>query len=119
MNIVNELIQHITFGEGSVISYENGRLSIRFSEQYGIKQFIYPDAFEKFLKMCDPDLELSVLKDLHDMQAQIEAQRLLIQQEEEEANRVMALERSKLAATKKKSVPKSKASKQKSNTSLD
>lgn len=114
MNILNEQIQHIAFGEGKVISYENGRISIQFSEQYGIKQFIYPDAFEEYLKMCNPDFQLSVLENLHDKRARIEAERLRIQQEQEEADRIMALERSKLIAEKKRSVPKSKTSKRKS-----
>lgn len=113
MRIVNERIQHIVFGEGTIISHVDDRLSIQFSERYGIKQFFYPDAFEKYLRMNNPDLEFSVLKDLHDKQLRIEAERLRIEQEEEEANRIMMLERSQLAAQKKKSTPKSKVPKQK------
>lgn len=114
MNIVNEQIQHIVFGEGTVISHENGRLSIQFPEQYGIKQFLYPDAFEKYLKLYNSDLQLSVMEELYDKQAQVEAERLRKQQEQEEANRIIELERSKQAALKRKSASKNKIPKLKS-----
>jgi len=119
MDIVNERIQHSVFGEGMVISNGNGRLSIQFSEPYGIKQFLYPDAFEKYLKLYNSDLELSVLEDLHKKQAQIEADRLRKQQEQEEADRIMALERLKHTTVKKKPAPKRKTSKQKKESDLN
>jgi hypothetical protein len=111
MNIVNEKIRHILFGEGKVISQEEGRISIQFHEQYGEKQFIYPDAFEKYLKLYDSDLEMSVLEKLHDKQAQIEEEELQKQQQYEEAAKSKALENLKLAAKKKKSSSKSRVTK--------
>jgi len=116
MDILNGRIQHIVFGEGTVISHENGRLSVQFSERYGIKQFLYPDAFEKYLRLNNSDLELSVLEDLHESQARIEAERQRKQQEQEEIYRIKLLERAKSAAGKKKPAPKSKTSKQKSES---
>lgn len=116
MNIINEKIEHDVFGEGTVISREDGRINIQFSEQYGIKQFLYPDAFEKHLRLYNHDVELSVLEELHDKQAQIEAERLRKQQkqEQEEADRIKVLKKSEHIVRKKKSTTKSKTSKQKS-----
>lgn len=113
MNIVNKRIGHIQFGEGKVIDQEEGRISIQFSEQYGTKQFLYPEAFEKYLKLYDSAIEMYVMEELHDKQAQIEAEELRKQQEYEADAKTRALENSKLAMQKKKSSPKSKVSKQK------
>lgn len=111
MNIVNERIRHILFGEGKVIGQEEGRVSIQFYEQYGEKQFLYPDAFEKYLKLYNSDIEMSVLEELHDKQARIEAEELRKQQEYEATAKSKALENSKLAVQKKKSPSKSRVTK--------
>lgn len=74
MNIVAEEIEHCLFGKGKVISQEAEMLSIQFSEEYGLKQFIYPDAFEKYLRLCNPGIEMSVLEELS-------AKQMLIQDE--------------------------------------
>lgn len=111
MNIVNERVKHILFGEGKVISQEDGRISIQFCEQYGEKQFLYPDAFENYLKLYDSDMEMSVLEELHNKQAQIEMEKLQKQQEYEAAARNKALEKIKLAAQKKKSSSRVRAAK--------
>jgi hypothetical protein len=112
MNILNEKIQHKTFGEGTVINQDTSKISIAFREQYGVKQFIYPDAFEEFLKLNNSDLESSVVQELHEKQAHIEAKRLQKHQEDE-VNRLRALELIK--TPKKKLATKSRTSRAKSN----
>ncbi|MEA4847542.1 MAG: hypothetical protein VB106_09960 [Clostridiaceae bacterium] len=107
MNIVNEQVKHILYGDGKVICQETDYLSVQFSEQYGIKKFLYPDAFEKFLKMYNHDIEMYVLDELHDKQARIEAEELRKQQEYEDTVKKL-LEKPKLAVSKKKSPTKSK-----------
>lgn len=106
MNIVNEQVEHSLFGQGKVISQEDGCLSIQFSEQYGIKQFLYPDAFEKYLKLCNHDVELSVQEELQEKQMKLQAEKLLKQQED--AERAKVLDESKRAVRKKKPVRKIK-----------
>lgn len=108
MNVVNEQIRHILFGDGKVIYHEADILSIQFSEQYGVKKFLYPDAFEKYLKLQNSKIERWVLMELHDKQARIEEEELKKQQEYEQTIKHKALEKSKRAATKKKSSSKSK-----------
>ena len=63
LNIVNKQIKHTVFGEGKVISQSESKLSIEFSEKYGTKGFVYPDAFEKYLKLADDKAQASVMDD--------------------------------------------------------
>jgi hypothetical protein len=114
MNIVTEQITHLLYGDGKIISQEKNILSIQFSEQYGIKKFLYPDAFEKYLKLFNSDIEMSVLKDLNDKQGEIKAEKLQKQKEYEEEAERKALAKIKLSSPKKKkassksTVPKGK-----------
>jgi len=74
LDLTNELITHPVFGKGKVISQENTRITIQFAKEIGIKQFIYPDAFEKFLNMCNLAAAQSLLADLSSKKQQIELQ---------------------------------------------
>lgn len=111
MNILNEKIQHKTFGEGTVINQDTSMIAIEFCEKYGVKQFVYPDAFEEFLKLNNSDLELSVIDELHEKLAHMEALRLQKEQEDE-ANRLRTLEL--LKPQKKKPTSRNSASRAKS-----
>lgn len=71
MFLVNEKVEHKSYGLG-VISEENGnKISIQFQGEVGNKTFVYPDAFEKFLKLVDPKLESLVQEELQTKQEQI------------------------------------------------
>ena len=48
MNIINETVIHKAFGEGTVTGLKNGQILVSFNGTE--KSFIYPDAFEKFIK---------------------------------------------------------------------
>lgn len=101
--MVNEQLTHILYGDGKVISQENDILSIQFAKQYGIKKFVYPDAFGDRLKLHNLDVEMSVLMELRDKQERIEAEELRKQQEFEEANSKV-MRKTKTTGSKKKSV---------------
>lgn len=113
MNIMNERINHITFGEGTVISQNKSIIAVEFNEQYGVKQFLYPDAFEEFLKLSNSDMEVSVIGELNEKKTTIETLRLQ-KINEREAERIRALE--SLKAQKKKSTAKSTTTRLKSKT---
>jgi hypothetical protein len=117
VNIINEQIEHILYGDGKVIRQEANILFMQFAEQYGVKKFIYPDAFEKYLKLNNSDIEIGVLEELHDKQTQIEAEELQKKQEYEDAIKSNALEKLKLAKSKKKT-SKSKTSKAKDKSDI-
>lgn len=97
MVLWNEKVSHRVFGQGVVVDQNDEKLTIQFSDRYGIKQFIYPDAFQRYLKLLNDDLESSVLKELDDKKKQIEAERLMKKQkrEQEENDRRMALKKAK------------------------
>lgn len=105
MKIINKEIKHVQFGKGRVISQEAQRISIEFSEPYGIRQFIYPDAFEKYLKFNDAKLEMAVMEELHCKQTQIQDEKDRRQNQYEES---LASEKLRIAAEKKKVTRKSK-----------
>ncbi|WP_010246267.1 hypothetical protein [Acetivibrio cellulolyticus] len=111
MNIVNEQVSHILYREGKVISQEENTLSIQFSQEYGIKKFVYPDVFEKYLKLKNPEVEVSVLEELKDKQAMLEAKALQERQEYEAMLRNREDKKSKSSTRKKKSPSKSKVAK--------
>lgn len=117
MNILNEPIKHILYGDGKVISQQEGILSVQFSELHGIKKFLYPDAFENYLKLFNQDIEVRVLEELHDKKTRIEAEELRKQQEYEETAKKLS-EKPKLVASRKKASTKSKVSKQTKNSHM-
>lgn len=104
MKLINKKIKHNVFGDGKVVSQEAQRVTVQFSEQYGTKQFVYPDAFEKYLKLDDADLEIVVMKEIHSKQVQIKEETERKQQlyDEKKASEKLELETEKKKATKKR-----------------
>lgn len=99
MNLVNEKVEHISFGEGVITEVNDNKIFIQFGDNVGAKIFIYPDAFEKFLKAEDKAVEKNVMEEYHRKQEQIEQERLRIEKEHEALE---LEEKAKLEATKKK-----------------
>ncbi len=61
--LVGEIVQHTTFGEGTVISLENSYINIEFRNGNS-KKFRYPDAFESFLSIANQEIERQIEADL-------------------------------------------------------
>lgn len=108
MTLMNQRINHVRFGEGTIVSHENDKMTVQFSANDEIKCFIYPDAFDKFLKLYDPAMEKRVRKELDSRHEQLVAQEALKQKEHEESVQKIALEKLMLAAEKKKAPKKRK-----------
>lgn len=51
MNLINQTVMHKAFGEGKIISIENGYITVIFPQ--GEKKFMYPSVFNQFLTMKD------------------------------------------------------------------
>jgi len=64
MDLSNEKVIHIKFGTGLIKSNENGIIKVKFNEEFGDKDFLYPSAFEHFLKLSDPALNNEVQNEL-------------------------------------------------------
>lgn len=54
MNLLGEQVRHQVFGEGRIVSQTENYITVRFGQ--GEKDFVYPDAFEMFLKLADEKL---------------------------------------------------------------
>ena len=62
MEIIGQTVRHKTLGEGKVEKADGRYLSIAFS--CGVKTFVYPDTFGKFLEAVDPEFAKQVESDL-------------------------------------------------------
>jgi hypothetical protein len=72
MIIVNESVEHVIFGSGVITEVNDNKIWVKFQDAIGIKVFLYPDEFEKFLKALNPSVEDNVLEEWHRKQEQIE-----------------------------------------------
>jgi hypothetical protein len=108
--LLNEKVLHSVFGIGLVIGQEDGMIIISFPE-HGKKRFLYPNAFEKHLKMCNEELNVAVTDYLNQKKPEIEAERLHKQQLYEEDLKRQADEIAKYNMIIRKNAPKKKLSK--------
>lgn len=101
MTIVNERVEHIFFGEGVITEANDNKICVQFGEDFGTKLFLYPEAFEKFLKAVNPAVEDNVMAECRRRQEQIEKELERIEKEREAAE---LEEKAKLTLAKKKTV---------------
>ena len=111
MDLLQKQITHKTFGSGVIIEMTNNIITVCFTKEIGKKRFLYPDAFEHFLIMDDPDMKYTVAHDLEIKLKNNEEERLLNEKLKQES----ALQRAKelaeeKAASKKKPTAKKTAS---------
>ena len=62
MEVIGQIVNHKTLGSGTVEKIDGRYLSIRFG--CGVKTFVYPDTFGKFLTAADPAFARQVESDL-------------------------------------------------------
>lgn len=62
MEMIGQIVNHKTLGSGTVEKADGRYLSIRFG--CGVKTFVYPDTFGKFLTASDPAFARQVECDL-------------------------------------------------------
>jgi hypothetical protein len=106
MNLLNEKVKHNAFGAGVITEANGNKISVKFGEDSGTKTFIYPDAFEKFLKAENPVIEETILKELSKKQEQINQELERIKKEREAAEQEQ--KKAKLEPVKKKTVARSR-----------
>lgn len=85
MDLTNKQVVHKIFGKGSIVDWNDDYVVVNFKS--GSKEFVYPDAFEKYLTIVDKRAANSVDKILEklEIEREIEEQRI-------EEKRVMELE---------------------------
>jgi len=59
---VNLQVKHKAFGIGTVVAINGRYMTVRFADCE--KNFVYPDAFEKFLTLADGTVSEDILADL-------------------------------------------------------
>lgn len=79
-------VKHSIFGLGEITAFENNYVTVEFASK--TSKFIYPDAFEKYIKVEDEDLQKSILEKIKEEKELAEKKRL-----EEDAARKAAAER--------------------------
>jgi len=82
MNLINKEVTHKRFGKGNVVKHNDSIIEIHFATEN--KKFVFPDAFEKFLKLHDKNTANSLEKVL---QKKIIERKKIEQEKEEELNR--------------------------------
>lgn len=66
---MNSKVTHIIWGAGDVVSIDGRYIHVDFEGEIGCRMFVYPDAFERYLKYEDAELQSEVT-------AKLEARRL-------------------------------------------
>ena len=75
MKLVHEQVHHIKFGVGTVIKQTDTIVEVKFSKEFGNKKFVYPEAFDTFLKICNPVSQEKMNDELRQIREEIESQR--------------------------------------------
>lgn len=106
------MVLHKVFGEGQVKETSGEYITVNFQEQ-GDKKFVYPDAFERFLKVEDSQLNEVITHDLSVKEEEIEKEREVIrlkfeeeQLEREKEKKVVKKKTTTRKTTKAKAKPK-------------
>jgi hypothetical protein len=79
MNLVNKKVTHKRFGKGSVVKHNDSFIEIHFATEN--KKFLFPDAFEKHLKLHDESAANSMEKVIQKIET--EREKLELEKEEE------------------------------------
>lgn len=74
-NLTGESVTHLRYGKGVVIEHTDTSLTVRFGGDLGDKKFMYPSAFETFLKLSGQVSAEKVKTDLDDQKDSINAER--------------------------------------------
>lgn len=103
MNLQNKSVRHSKFGVGKILSCSDCSVEVEFSEEFGVKSFVYPAAFESFLTLAKPEFQESVLEKIQKEKDSI-SEKYRLQDEEKlklrEEERLALLKEKRLAAQK-------------------
>lgn len=74
-SLINENVEHITFGKGLIIEEETGKITVEFHNQVGNKRFQFPDAFEQYLRFEESSLQEESLFMIESRRQKLEEER--------------------------------------------
>ncbi len=109
MNLINEKVVHKSFGVGTIKALEQSIMIVDFYQEDGEKSFIFPDAFEKFLKLDNLAIEKDVFEQIRLKKEEIELEKgkkilVIIEEEEQRKKEKLELAKEKKKAAKKPAV---------------
>ena len=102
MELIGLKVKHTVFGAGVITEMEGNYITVEFAAK--TTRFVYPDAFEKFLKAEDSVSQQAIVDEINDAKAAAEQKR-----QAEEAARKAAEEQRRAAVVV--AAPKAKKSK--------
>lgn len=102
MNLINQKVKHKVFGKGIIISLNAKHIKIDFGIK-GIKMFVYPDVFKKFIVLNDTTLQVALMKKLNDTDQAEEGEYKKIKTVFNKKGEDYTVERKNFFSTKKKS----------------
>lgn len=89
VNLIDEEITHKVFGEGNIVDHDDSIITVDFNE--GVKKFVYPDAFGKFITLNDRNTAKHLKKIL--LKREMEEEALERKREEEKERRALEQQR--------------------------
>lgn len=113
MGLIHEQVRHKEYGAGVITEQTESTVTVQFPEPYGVKKFLYPSAFEKFLVLHNPALQREIAKTLQKMQEQREEkqkQRQIEAEKRREEEKAAEQEQRRAAAKQKSQNRKKKES---------
>lgn len=89
MKLLGQEVKHKKFGRGVIVEQQENKVAIAFKE--GQKLFVFPDAFQQYLVICDTKLkkEIEVLN--QQRQKEIQAEKQKQEKEREYQNRMYTM----------------------------
>lgn len=111
MELVNQIVEHIKFGPGVIAEINDDKIVVHFKDKIGTKIFIYPDAFDKFLKAVNPTAQNNVMEEWRRKEEQIRIEHERKVKEREAAE--LEAKKEKQQLLKEKAAARSRAKKKK------
>lgn len=94
MNLVDKKVIHKTFGKGNVVKYDDSYIKIGFES--GVKKFIFPDVFAKYVTFVDQKATHLVGKKIEIRREEQRKEAIILEKEraiEQEQQRILIQER--------------------------
>ena len=102
-------VTHKTFGQGTVVSVEGKYITVRFSDTYGEKTFVYPDVFDGYLTYEEESLQKKISETINikkEKAAKEDLRKKLAQRDAEEYKKLHGKSRNPLKKAISKTEPK-------------
>lgn len=100
MDLLNIKVQHTSLGVGTVIDFDSSYITVQFASK--ASKFMYPGAFDKFLKAEDPSVQESIMaKIIAAKQAEEEKRQIELAANKVESEKKTTARQAAVSATKR------------------